>query len=145
MGGPAAYGRALLMPGGDGVDVMAMVTVEDNPDLFSRRDRKSGAAPKARKVGRLGKRDVDRWGPSFGCRDVVVCIYIDATPGREQLEVRFKPGLLEDNPAAASVMPGAGVPAPAPTAVPAGWFPDPGGEHRLRYWDGTQWTQHVAQ
>lgn len=41
-------------------------------------------------------------------------------------------------------------PAPAPTpsapAVPAGWLPDPSGApDTLRYWDGSRWTQHVAQ
>jgi putative membrane protein len=30
---------------------------------------------------------------------------------------------------------------PAPAA--AGWFPDPGGRHQLRYWDGAVWTEHV--
>ncbi|MFV0451778.1 MAG: DUF2510 domain-containing protein [Propioniciclava sp.] len=25
-----------------------------------------------------------------------------------------------------------------------GWFTDPGGSGRLRYWDGQQWTQHLA-
>jgi hypothetical protein len=35
--------------------------------------------------------------------------------------------------------------APAPPAGGAAdWYPDPRGEKRLRYWDGTQWTQHVA-
>jgi len=28
--------------------------------------------------------------------------------------------------------------------VPANWHPDPFGRHELRYWDGGQWTQHVA-
>ena len=28
--------------------------------------------------------------------------------------------------------------------APAGWFPDPGGGHTWRYWDGTQWTDVVA-
>jgi hypothetical protein len=28
--------------------------------------------------------------------------------------------------------------------APAGWFPDPGGGHTWRYWDGTQWTDAVA-
>jgi Protein of unknown function (DUF2510) len=32
---------------------------------------------------------------------------------------------------------------PAATA-PAGWHPDPWGQKRLRYWDGTQWTGHTA-
>ena len=30
-----------------------------------------------------------------------------------------------------------------PTAS-AGWFPDPGGRHQWRYWDGTRWTDAVA-
>lgn len=27
---------------------------------------------------------------------------------------------------------------------PARWAPDPLGRHQYRYWDGTQWTEHVA-
>lgn len=27
---------------------------------------------------------------------------------------------------------------------PPGWFPDPGGKHEHRYWDGSTWTDHVA-
>lgn len=26
----------------------------------------------------------------------------------------------------------------------AGWHPDPTGQHELRYWDGTVWTEHVS-
>ncbi len=40
---------------------------------------------------------------------------------------------------------------PAPQAEPAAaaaakadWYPDPRGEKRLRYWDGSQWTDHTA-
>jgi hypothetical protein len=29
-------------------------------------------------------------------------------------------------------------------AQPADWYPDPRGEKRLRYWDGSQWTDHTA-
>jgi hypothetical protein len=46
------------------------------------------------------------------------------------------------------------IPAPAPPAPagppppPAGgtpdWYPDPHGQKRLRYFDGNQWTEHVA-
>jgi hypothetical protein len=28
--------------------------------------------------------------------------------------------------------------------APAGWHDDPEGGHRLRYWDGTRWTEHYA-
>lgn len=30
------------------------------------------------------------------------------------------------------------------TEHPAGWHPDPMGRHEHRYWDGTQWTDNVA-
>ena len=26
----------------------------------------------------------------------------------------------------------------------AAWHPDPTGRHELRYWDGTQWSEHVS-
>jgi len=28
--------------------------------------------------------------------------------------------------------------------APASWYPDPLGRHELRYWDGSQWTEHVS-
>lgn len=32
----------------------------------------------------------------------------------------------------------------APASPPADWHPDPMGRHQLRYWDGSEWTAHVA-
>lgn len=29
--------------------------------------------------------------------------------------------------------------------APAGWYADPSGRSELRYWDGSQWTQHIAR
>lgn len=29
-------------------------------------------------------------------------------------------------------------------SIPAAWHPDPLGRHEHRYWDGSQWTEHVA-
>jgi membrane protease YdiL (CAAX protease family) len=42
--------------------------------------------------------------------------------------------------------PGAAPPcgAAAVVAAPAGWYPDPGGRHQFRYWDGARWTPGVA-
>jgi Protein of unknown function (DUF2510) len=31
-----------------------------------------------------------------------------------------------------------------PVALPGGWHADPTGRYELRYWDGRQWTAHVA-
>jgi len=37
-------------------------------------------------------------------------------------------------------------PAPAPvSSVPAGWYADPSGRFELRYWDGSQWSEHVSR
>ena len=41
----------------------------------------------------------------------------------------------------------ASAPVMAPVAMPAaapGWFPDPKGEARLRWWDGQQWTDNTS-
>jgi Protein of unknown function (DUF2510) len=34
-------------------------------------------------------------------------------------------------------------PYPPQGFVPPGWHPDPSGQHRLRWWDGTRWTEHA--
>jgi len=39
-------------------------------------------------------------------------------------------------------------PQPAPQPVvqtPAAWYPDPSGRYEMRYWDGSQWTEHVSR
>lgn len=35
--------------------------------------------------------------------------------------------------------------AAAASAAPAGWYADPSSRYELRYWDGTQWTEHVSR
>jgi hypothetical protein len=31
------------------------------------------------------------------------------------------------------------------STTPAGWYPDPDAPTRLRYWDGSQWTEHFSE
>ncbi len=31
------------------------------------------------------------------------------------------------------------------TGAPAAWYADPSGRFELRYWDGKEWTEHVAR
>ncbi len=45
----------------------------------------------------------------------------------------------------AGVVPsGSPVAPPAPGAPAPGWYPDPGGGHERRYWDGGRWTSDVS-
>ena len=63
----------------------------------------------------------------------------DATPVAEPSPAPAPEPEPEPAPAAAA-------PEPAPVVTtPAGWYPDPAGRYELRYWDGTQWTEHVAR
>lgn len=45
------------------------------------------------------------------------------------------------SPPSAVSVPGA--PPTSPPASPPAWHPDPHGQHRLRYWDGSAWTDHT--
>jgi uncharacterized protein YxjI len=44
----------------------------------------------------------------------------------------------------ASFPAGAGAPGQPPAQHAPGWYPDPFGRHEVRWWDGHQWTEHVA-
>ncbi len=54
------------------------------------------------------------------------------------------PGLGQPGPAGGAVAPAQAPPPPTPPRTPRSWLPDPSGRHELRYWDGTRFTEHVA-
>ena len=65
------------------------------------------------------------------------------------LSDRYPPFTLEapvkapEPPAPLAPLPPAPLPPQAPLP-PAQWYADPSGRHTHRYWDGAQWTGHVA-
>jgi len=46
---------------------------------------------------------------------------------------------------ASSTPSASGAAASSPAAAPAGWYADPSSRYELRYWDGSQWTEHVSR
>lgn len=85
----------VLLPQGDNYRVLMMMSREDNPRLFGRKDDDT---PKAVDVGRLGKADLRKWSRQFAGRTVYVAVYVDATPGLDGLvEVRFYPERLAED------------------------------------------------
>jgi hypothetical protein len=47
-------------------------------------------------------------------------------------------------PTATVSSPSAATSSNAAPEVPANWYKDPSGRFELRYWSGTQWTEHVS-
>lgn len=64
-----------------------------------------------------------------------------ATPGFAQV-AQGQPAYAGQGAHAGGYAPAA--PAPQAGAAAADWYPDPRGEKRLRYWDGSSWTDHTA-
>jgi uncharacterized RDD family membrane protein YckC len=65
-----------------------------------------------------------------------------AQPAAQQPAAAPEPAAPEAQPTGAQPT----APAPsAPPLPPANWYPDPSGQARLRYWDGSRWTSHTAQ
>ena len=71
----------------------------------------------------------------------------DARPGGAAFGAGGQPGGALGGGQAAAAPPAGGAQAAAPAGgqpTQADWYPDPQGQARLRYWDGTQWTEHTS-
>src|SRR4051794_22584429 len=65
-------------------------------------------------------------------------------PARQPQEQAYTPPAAGAAAPAAAAPEAQSAPAAAGGAAKADWYPDPRGEKRLRYWDGSQWTDHTA-
>jgi len=75
--------------------------------------------------------------PAGGLLLVIGCVMF--VVGLVRRSAADRAALATTGPAAPS-----GPIAPASPLPAASWHPDPTGEHRLRYWDGTRWTEHTS-
>lgn len=66
--------------------------------------------------------------------------------GRPPLQPAFAGGAAFQQPQPFAPQPQQFQPPPQPVAQqqPAGWYPDPHQQARLRYWDGSQWTSNTS-
>ena len=77
-------------------------------------------------------------------RDLVSCTIQQNMPALNAIRDALVEALDLRESLAASTPPPLPPPPIAQEAAPAGWNPDPAGRHAFRYWDGTQWTEHVS-
>ena len=71
------------------------------------------------------------------------------TPGWVQKDQAMRPFWLAITPNCEPPLAGAGAPAgvpppQAPAGPAPGWFDDPHGQARLRWWDGQRWTDQTS-
>lgn len=113
----------------DGWDVVAIVPTGATVTAYLQRTADGTAAPAAEAAPAEAGADQAGWGAG-------------STEPAAAAEITPEP---------ASAPPAAASPAPAHTAAasaasaPAGWYADPSGRFELRYWDGSQWTEHVSR
>jgi len=137
--------EGLVMPEGSEWHAFVLIHPEDHAHLAP---MGTGSPALAMHVGRLSARDVRRWAARFAGRPLHVSAFIEATPGVEVLEVRFRPELLTEPSEPATALPAPAGPMPAPVPAeplpPAAWYADPADSRQWRYWDGRRWTTYTA-
>jgi len=153
-GRPAGFGRNLVRQLMLVVDCFFFYLVGLLTALLSRANQRVGDMVARTWVVRAGSEAVDATAPGLlasGLPDpasVPIGIPGDApalTPPAAQVAPAVTVGSADAQPArAAPAATAATRPAQAAATPPAAWYPDPSGQARLRWWDGTRWTEHTA-
>lgn len=126
---PTDLARHLTQRSSDGWDVVGIVGSGVETTAYLRREARAAAvAPMAATSTPSAVQEPAGWGVSPTA----------ASTGNG--------ATTEPSPASATVSTATAAAASSSVPqVPAGWYADPAGRYELRYWDGAQWTEHVAR
>lgn len=151
---PAALAARLTEKSAEGWQVVSIVPTGGDITAFLVRSTSAEVAPDASGVA-AGVAAGGAAGVATGVAASVAAS--DALPATgEPAGWAVAPVSASTTPASNVITPDTTSPAPstvsavqttaAPTpSVPAGWYSDPSGRYELRYWDGTEWTEHVSR
>jgi hypothetical protein len=120
---PAALATRLTEHSAQGWEVVSIVSTTSTMTAFCKRPVEQAAA---------------EWGGGTAATGAPVASTVVAAP--VETPAQTAPVTTAATPAYTP----AAQPASTP-AVPAGWYTDPSGRYELRYWNGDEWTEHVAR
>lgn len=113
---------------------------DDIAVLASQIESEEAAAPTDEAGGWAATTTAEPTLPGSAPTEPIVTEPVIAEPEPEPVIAEPEPVVAEPEPAVAEPVQQA-----AAAAAPAGWYADPSGRYELRYWDGSQWTEHVSR
>jgi hypothetical protein len=127
---PSALTALMNDRAAQGWTVITIVPTGADLTAFLTRDTASGAANVS--IGSAASGEPSGWAAAPDPAPAARPVSTGAAYGSTTPTVSAQPAAVASATAAAS-------------STPAGWYHDPSGRYELRYWDGRQWTEHVAR
>ena len=145
---PASLAAKLTEKSAEGWEVVAIVPTGGDTTAFLRRAT-TAAAPPATPAGAPAAATVitiPEPAPEPAAAPPAPAPAPAPSPSTEPAGWGMAPEASSPSPSPAqTATPVSAAPAQTAAATPAGWYHDPSGRFELRYWDGGQWTEHVAR